>query len=424
MKKWLRFFCLSFFSDKISKEGAKRGYTNFLLGLIISLLFLWAGYVGGDLLPLGSHYKNSPDLSATVNRVFANSDPDKRVDAEVKDGVLLAKKHGGEYSNELLINTLENDTDRQNYSVNGYEVVVDLRSADALAEVEVSYVSNDGQDLVISHDEYLSLSAVAKMNFDFRLDYTGRELKLTDEMVDGYLEYLVSLGKDVALESDEMTKEEYNRAVYELYFENYYPEITAYESTSKVPLLRNFYYHKYISQGVKKYLFVFDDYMTASFETDGGIEASFYGFFNNMEDGAVVRDGDADEFIENAIRSIAPLTVYAYAMNIFSFIPFIALMPLVVTLLAYSILKLSGVDSIKSFGAMFRILGSFTWFSGFASAFLTLILSFFLRPNIVTTLPLVLFFIVLVVRSVIFVIDEIRINTKQSEHEETVLTEA
>ena len=99
-------------------------------------------------------------------------------------------------------------------------------------------------------------------------------------------------------------------------------------------------------------------------------------------------------------------------------------MPLVVTLLAYSILKLSGVDSIKSFGAMFRILGSFTWFSGFASAFLTLILSFFLRPNIVTTLPLVLFFIVLVVRSVIFVIDEIRINTKQSEHEETVLTEA
>ena len=424
MKKWLRFFCLSFFSDKISKEGAKRGYTNFLLGLIISLLFLWAGYVGGDLLPLGSHYKNSPDLSATVNRVFANTDLGKRIDAEIKDGHLLAKKYGGEYSDELLINTLENDTDRQNYSVNGYEVVVDLRSADALAEVEVSYVSNDGQDLVISHDEYLSLSAVAKMNFDFRLDYTGRELKLTDEMVDGYLEYLVSLGKDVALKSDEMTKEEYNRAVYELYFENYYPEITAYESTSKVPLLRNFYYHKYISQGVKKYLFVFDDYMTASFETDGGIEASFYGFFNNMEDGAVVRDGDADEFIENAIRSIAPLTVYAYAMNIFSFIPFIALMPLVVTLLAYSILKLSGVDSIKSFGAMFRILGSFTWFSGFASAFLTLILSFFLRPNIVTTLPLVLFFIVLVVRSVIFVIDEIRINTKQSEHEETVLTEA
>ena len=207
MKKWLRFFCLSFFSDKISKEGAKRVYTNFLLGLIISLLFLWAGYVGGDLLPLGSHYKNSPDLSATVNRVFANTDLGKRIDAEIKDGHLLAKKYGGEYSDELLINTLENDTDRQNYSVNGYEVVVDLRSADALAEVEVSYVSNDGQDLVISHDEYLSLSAVAKMNFDFRLDYTGRELKLTDEMVDGYLEYLVSLGKDVALKSDEMTKD-------------------------------------------------------------------------------------------------------------------------------------------------------------------------------------------------------------------------
>ena len=415
MKKWLRFFCLGFFSDRISREGAKRGYSNFLLALILALTFLWAGYVGGDILPLMAHYKNSPDLNATVETLFEN------VDAEVKDGVLLAGK-GGEYTVGLLVNTLENETDRQKYSAYGYQVVVDTRPADALAEVEAYCLSNDGQNLKISYEEYLTLSAVAKMNFDFHLDYTGNELKLTDEMVQGYLDYLGENGKTVN-RTPEMTDEEYERAVYELYFESYYPDITAYESSSKVPLLRNFYYHNYISQGLTKYLFIFDDYMSASFETKGGVTRSFYGFFNNMDDGAVLREGSTDGFIKDAIRSIAPLTVYAYAMNIFSLIPFIALMPLVVTLLAYSILKLSGIESIKSFGAMFKILGSYVWMSGVISAILTVILSFFLQPNIASALPLVLFFVTLAVRSVIFAAREVRAFIKQSE-EETVLTEA
>lgn len=415
MKKWLRFFCLGFFSDRISRDGAKRGYANFLLALILAITFLWAGYVGGDILPLMAHYRNSPDLSATVDRVFSS------VDAEVRDGVLLAGKNG-EYRVGLLINTLESETDRQAYSEYGYDVVVDTRPADALAEFEAYCLSNDGQNLKISYEEYLSLSAVARMNFDFHLDYTGNELKLTDEMVQGYLDYLGENGKEVN-RTAEMTDEEYGRAVYELYFESYYPEITAYESSSKVPLLRNYYYHNYISQGLTRYIFIFDDYMSASFETSSGIAHSFYGFFNNMDNGAVLREGSTDGFIKDALHSIAPLTVYVYAMNIFSLIPFIALMPLVVTLLAYSILKLSGIESIKSFGAMFKILGSYVWMSGVISAILTVILSFFLQPNIVSALPLVLFFVVLAVRSVIFAVREVRAFIKQSE-EETVLTEA
>ena len=415
MKKWLRFFCLGFFSDRISRDGAKRGYANFLLALILAITFLWAGYVGGDILPLMAHYRNSPDLSATVDRVFSS------VDAEVRDGVLLAGKNG-EYRVGLLINTLENETDRQTYSEYGYDVVVDTRPAGALAEFEAYYLSNDGQNLKIPYEEYLTLSAVARMNFDFHLDYTGNELKLTDEMVQGYLDYLGENGKEVN-RTAEMTDEEYGRAVYELYFESYYPEITAYESSSKVPLLRNYYYHNYISQGLTRYIFIFDDYMSASFETSSGIAHSFYGFFNNMDNGAVLREGSTDGFIKDALHSIAPLTVYVYAMNIFSLIPFIALMPLVVTLLAYSILKLSGIESIKSFGAMFKILGSYVWMSGVISAILTVILSFFLQPNIVSALPLVLFFVVLAVRSVIFAVREVRAFIQQSE-EETVLTEA
>ncbi len=439
MKKWFEFFCLSFFSDKISKEGAKRGYANVLLGLILALVFLWSGFVGGDMLPFSARYNNSPDFSATVRAVLANSDVDKRISVEIEDGHLKAKKHGGEYTESLLVNTLENDTDKQNYSQNGYNVVIDSRPADTLAEVEAYCLSNDGQELVISYPEYLSLSAVAKLNFDFKLEYTGNALELNDESVEGYRAYLDGLGDENKAETEKLandllenkiTKSEYNRAIYELYFVNYYPEITAYESTSKVPLLRNYYYHQYISKGIKNYLFIFDDYMAGSFETDSGIDLSFYGFYSNLENGALVAEGDtqakanaaADGFIKKSFSATSLLSLYAYAMNVFSLIPFIALMPMVVALLAYSILKLGGIESITSFGAMFKIVGSYVWISGAISAVLTMITSFFVQPSIITALPLVLFFITLAIRSIIFAINEAKSYTKQLE-QQTVQTE-
>ena len=437
MRKWLKFFCLSFFSDKISKDGAKRGYTSFLLGLSLAFVFLWAGYVGADTLPLNTHYNRSPDFKATAHTLFANPELDKRINAEINDGVLSARKQG----EVAFVNTLENDVDRQNYSKNGYSVVVDLRPADTLAEFEAYYVSNDGKELTITYEEYLSLSEVAKLNFDFKLKYTGKELTLGDELIESYKAYLDSMEGDAQLSiqvlssklsANEITKTEYNRAIYEVYFVNYYPEITAYESTSKVPLLRNYYYHQYISQGMEKYLFIFDDYMTASFETRGGINVSFYGFYDNIDDGAIVTEGATlseanemtDDFIRDSIHSIAPITAYAYAMNVFSLIPFIALMPFVVTLLAYSILKLRGIGSVTYFGATFRILGSYVWFSSFISAVITVLLSFFLQQNIITSLPLVIFFITLVIRSMIFAVGETKAFLKQSEQEEKVSTEA
>ena len=439
MKKWFKFFCLSFFSNKASKDGAKRGYTSFLLGLFLAFVLLWVAYVGADVLPMNTHYNHSPDFKATAHALFSNQTLDKRISAEIKDGTLSARRSGEEQGCGVLVNTIDNEGDREIYSKGGYSVVVDLRPADALAEFEAYYVSNDGKDLTISYEEYLTLSEVARLNFDFKLRYTGCELVLSDEFIGSCKAYLDGLGGDEKLKSDglagrlsanEITKDEYNRALYELYFENYYPEITTYESTSKVPLLRNYYYHQYISQGMEKYLFIFDDYMTASFETKGGIDVSFYGFYDNMDNGALVTNGatgsEADEmtddFMKDCIGSRAPLTAYAYAMNVFTLIPFIALMPFVVTLLAYSLMKLRGIGSVTSFGAAFKILGSYVWFSGVVSALLSVLLSFFLQPNIITSLPLVIFFVTLVVRSMIFALAESKAYLKRSE--EKISTEA
>lgn len=439
MKKWLKFFFLSFFSHKYSKDGARRGYTNFFLGLIMALVFLWAGFVGADMLPFGVRYNNASDFTKTVHTLLANSDVHNRIVPEIKDGTLVAKKQDGEYTEGLLVNTFESYSDRATYSLYGYNVVVDTRGADTLAEIEAFCISNDGENLEISYEEYLTLSAVARMNFDFRLRYTGRALELTDGAVEGYLLYLADLSDETKAKTESLTnelsnakitKDEYNRKVYEIYFTNYYPEITEYESTSKIPLLRNYYYHMYIKNGVEKYLMIFDDYLAASYETDGGIKHSFYGFFGDMEDGLIVADdasvaeaeAASDNFIKSSFGSVLLLTLYAYAMNIFTFIPFIALMPLVVTLLTYSVLKLCSVESITSFGALFRILGSYVWFSGAVSAVLTVILAFFVPPDIITLIPLVLLFVTMVIRSMVFAITEAREYRKQAE-EQTVNTE-
>ena len=439
MKKWFRFFGLSFFSDKISKEGAKRGYTNVFIGLVLVFVLLWAGFVGGDMLPFGVHYNSSSDFSATAYSVFANSDIDKRIGIEIDNGVLKAKRYGGEYTKELLINTFENDVDKQTYSVNGYNVVVDCRPADTLAEVEAYCVSNDGENLRISYQEYLSLSAAAKYNFDFILSYTGNALELTDELVSEYRAYVDEISNENKLETEKLsddlaksriTKAEYNRAIYEIYFTNYYPDISAYESSSKVPLLRNYYYHKYISNGIGKYLFVFDDYIAASFETEGGISRSFYGFYSNMDDGSIVSEAatqteankSIDRFIKTSFKEVFPLTAYAYAMNIFTLIPFIALMPMVVALLAYSIIKLRGIESITSLGAMFKIIGSYVWFSGVISVVITVVTAFFVPTNILTALPLIIFFLTLVTRSIILIINEAKSYLKQLE-QKTAQTE-
>ncbi len=440
MKKWFRFFGLSFFSNKISKESVKRGYSNAFLGFTLALVFMWVGFLFGDMLPFGVHYNNSPDFKATVHTVLANTDAARRIDAKIEDGILKAKKPGGEYTEGLLINTFESDADREVYSVNGYGVVVDTRPAGTLAEVEAYCVSNDGKNTAISYSDYLTLSDVAKLNFDFKLKYTGKELELDDETVAEYLLYLDGTGDENKSKIAELTnnlaesrisKNEFNTEIYKLYFTNYYPEITSYEATSKVPLLRNYYYHEYVSKDVGKYFFIFNDCMLGSFETKGGIKIQFYGFYSELEEGYLLLADDsadkanaaADRFIKSSFRANIGLNAYAYFVNTVTIVPFIALMLMVATLLTYSLLRLNGVESISSLGAMIKIVGSYVWFSGAVSGVLSIVIMLFANRSLINVLPPVLFFMTLVVRSIVFATAEARRHKQQSEQQKTEQTE-
>ena len=429
MKKWLELFGIGFFSHRLSRESARRGYGNVFLGFIIALALIFGSFVGGEMLPFGLHYNGADDLRATVHAVLANENAEKRIEGKIEKGDLFLKRHGGDYTPALLINTLASAEDKALYSVGGYEAVVDTRPADTLAEFEAYCVSNDGKETRISYGEYLSLSEVARLNFDFRLEYTGGALTLTEGLAEEHRSYLESLGGDAAgraeelsekLGAAEITAAEYQRALYEEYFRNYYPDITAYENSSPVPLLRNFYYHNYIKNGLDRYIFIFDDYLTGSFGTARGGEVTFHGFYSELADGAVVGEGlsrqeaeaAADGFIKKAFNSTLALTVYAYLMNIGQTASLIALMLVVAALLCYSLLRLKGVESVPTLGAMLKIVGSYVWFSGLLSAVLTMLLSLFVSRDMISVLPQALFFVTLAARSIVFSVKEKKLYEK------------
>ena len=150
-----------------------------------------------------------------------------------------------------------------------------------------------------------------------------------------------------------------------------------------------------------------------------------------MENGALVLDtltqdqanAVVDKFVKKTYSSTTFLNIYAHAVNVITLTPFIALMPMIVTLLAYSILKLGGVESVSTMGAMFKIVGTHQWFSGVISAVVTIILSFFVQPNLLSVLPLIVLFVALAVRSIIFAIAETKAHKKQVQQQESKQTE-
>ena len=193
-------------------------------------------------------------------------------------------------------------------------------------------------------------------------------------------------------------------------------KITTYESTSKVPLLRNYYFHEIIDGGENRFLMLFDDCLVGSFATDNNIEVFFYGFYNSVENGKLIEGyfdastkiNAVDNLIKKSYSATADLSAYVYVMNTIRIFPMIALMVIVVTMLTHSILALNGVKTCKTFGSTIKVIGSFLWFSGVVAAILTIITAFFVQRGLITVVTIISLFLALLVRAIFFIISEIK----------------
>lgn len=398
MKSWLRFFGLSFFSDKIAKEARKRGVLNCVLGFVLSLLFIFCGVLAANCVPFYTHYKNAPEFRNFIYG-FVNEVP-----LTVKDGLISANGR---------VNTFSDEEDAAKYAQNGYNLVIDTRPSDALDDFEAYCLSKDGKT-EITYESYLGLTDAEKADYGFKIRYTPNELKLTAEKVAEYESFLSASEDDtvkkqygqLAEDRINLSTEEYDKRVYALWAHAYYPKLTDYESAGEVPLLRTYYYREYLYRDdIAKSLFVFDDVMFGIFNAKSGMEVTFYGSYGKLADGAVTADG-ADGFIKGAFSSSTGLSANVYLLSIFRFIPFIAIIPLVLALIAKLALTLMKDEKYKKYTTCLKIEFSYLAVGSLVTALIVFISGFFLSSGTLNALPLIIFAAVLAVRTAVLILGE------------------
>lgn len=427
MIKWLRFFFLGFFSDKISKEGARRGYLNLALSFILALCLLFCGLMAADMAPFRSHYNNSEPFRRFLYNAFAS---ENRINLKTLDGTVSAETDGG-FSAALVADTYTSEEDRAKYSLGGYNLVVDTRPSTVYDDFEAYCVAGDGTE--ITYADYLALTDAEKSGYEFKVRYTRNELILTEQLSAEHESYLAGLQSgehyesylSLAAKKGELSSEEYGKELYALYIKAYYPGLT------EIPLLRNYYYYNYLGDGTNgKFLFLFDDTCIGSFVTDGGLAVTFYGYYGGAENGILIGEGadeaqaqkSVDDFFVSAFHATASLSAYVYVMNLIRMIPFVLFMPIVVALIAFCVLRLLKSDWGKKYGECLKIVGAYMLVSSLLAAVVALIGGFFVQRNALFAVILVAFFAILLVRTCASLVIE-RVKLKKSAQAEEKIGE-
>ena len=417
MKEKLKVFFLGFFSDNVAKKAEKGGLLLMFINFILALTVLFVATFTIETAAFYPRYASAENLKQTVDNLFRPSDRENAVTLYLSsDGYVLAKRGDGEYQSAVIVDTFLSEEDRLTYSAGGFNVVVDTREAGLYDDFIAYCQSDDG--LKISYEEYLDLTELAKKSFTFKIEYTPNEVDLSNEKTAERKTYLSEHAQteldalDEKLSSGELDEIGYNGQVWALYVKTYYPDLKEYETITGVPLLRNYYYHNYTLNGETDYLFVFNDSVIGSFTEKNGKVEEFYGFYQNFSVGEIT---DGESFIKTAYSASIKLNEYVAFMRMMRFLPIYMVMPIVVALIAYLIIKIGARERAGRFLPCLKVVATFIFWSSLISAAVTYILSFFVERSLIFMLLSSLFFVVMMVRGIIWMIGEItRLNSAKT----------
>lgn len=412
MIAWLKFFTLGFFSDKLTDEAPKRKYYNPLLGLLLAFLLFVAALIAADFVPFQIHYGKAEGFNAMIYNAFASESSD-RISMRIQDGKLTAKRNGGGFVNDKLVNSFSESGDSQ-YAVAGYNLVVDTRSLTSYNAFEATF--DDGR---MSATEYAELSYTAKQDCKTEIVLTDAVRELDDAFIAECIEYLersstltdVLYEKSIAEKYVEIQNSEETAdysEIYELYLQAYYPQ--TFSDDSGIPTLRDFYAQQYIeNQSVTNYLFVFEDMIVGSFSAENGVSRMFYGYISKLSDGEVVTvenledaERQVDEFILSAYRGSLTISSYLYFINARRIFLYELLLWLVYALIAFALVCIIKLDLLHKYGAWLKIAGSFLFIGGLITAVVAFICGFFVSVDTVFSLIVPLFAAIVFVRFAVY----------------------
>ena len=397
MLEWLKFFGLSFFSDKIAKEARVRGVLNCVLGFVLALVFIYCGVLAANTVPFYTHYGNSAKFKSVVSTVLDKTQPS--VDKKI-------------IRTDTRIDTFVSQADADEFGKNGYNVVVDTRPSTAYDDFIAYCANKDGNE--ISYEDYLALTKDEQKGYEFKIKYTPNELTLTDEHITKFEEYLGGCDsedvqkdyKAIADKKGTLSPSDYNGKLYTLYVKTYYPDISKIEAAGDVPMLRSYYYKNYLNKNdIRKSLFIFSDVALGFFDTDGGLSVNFYGYYNDLPSGKL-DSKSADLFVKSVFSSSLSVSANVYLMNTVKFIPIIAFVPVILALIVKLVMMKLKDNKYKKYTVCLKMQFSYFTFAALFTAIILFVCSFFVSNATVNILPLIIFALIMTARTAVYVVTQ------------------
>ncbi|HBN12919.1 MAG TPA: hypothetical protein DD415_04820 [Clostridiales bacterium] len=79
-KEWLKFFGLSFFSDKQASSATNFGFIVIVLNIVLAFVFFWGGYYATDVVPFSAHYNAASAYREFIDNAFQTNSIELRIE--------------------------------------------------------------------------------------------------------------------------------------------------------------------------------------------------------------------------------------------------------------------------------------------------------------------------------------------------------
>ena len=393
--EWLKFYFLCFFSEKQAKKSPGTGALSIILSAVLTFLLFFVGFYAADIIPFSTHYENAAKYCRFAENAFENGNSPVKINAE--KAVYPVK-----------INTYTSEADKEKYSSDGYNLIVDTRPSDTLIRF-IQYAIKGEEE--IDYETYLALNEEDKKQYSLRIRYLDEELVLTGEdtarhigffeqtSIEGGENYNKSAAdeyKKLKADKQNMNDEEYAEQLYYLFIKYYYVGAGSLLQGAKAPVLCDYYYINYLIGGKSDYLYIFDTLCTGSFTSDRGVPVAFGGYYDGQPDGEVT---DINGFIKQIFYASAGAAVASYFYTVIMQIPFILIIPILLALLLWLAGKATKAGNNQSYTNYYKITNCFVLFSAIFTAVITFVCGFFFSARIVAKFMPLIFGIILMVRA-------------------------
>ena len=415
MLEWLKYTFGSFFFNKISKEGANRSLWNVIFSLFMLLMILTAFFSTGFNYSFSTHYVKASEYQEFLYDVFANENVDERINIQVLDSKEGEEKkitsfYGNNSSNVAIINTFDNETDKQKYSSSGYNIIVDTRPSDTtFFKFDFKIYEIENEEHVISYEEYRKLEN--QSDYTSSLEIYNEVVTYTDEDIANYTKFIkekyipdisessdmYQIWKDID-KTEDKTTDYYKAQIYSYYVQAYY-------GMSVTPTNQYYYQYEYAKYDEKgnyvydKYIIITDNWLMTSFVNDKNVEVTFDGYYDSFDNGFVlttpqnansidVIKSSVDLFIVGSYASVNSVRSILIGMQIFRYFPTIIIAMAILALFIFCMCKMKNRPYGNKFLGAFKIVSSYLIGASVISGIAVLILAFFVSSNIALSVGL------------------------------------